>query len=234
MVFWKVFGAGESPATSTSPRPRCCSRHRVLPASRSQWRPHSPSTRHRRRRRPQPSNRISDSPSTTILSERRLLSWHAGIAIVPGSAAFATCQDYMEGLLSEQGNEKASGVAVRAAIAKVVVARQNAKTRSSTMAQAEADSEVKQVPKALWRPEFQLMRAALEQKWWRLEDKFSPHRSCLERILEESEKEDVKPERLTVVLHSGQGDGAVVNLVCVLSGTLKASTAFRCQLPWES
>lgn len=60
--------------------------------------------------------------------------------------------------------------------------------RQSSRGEAEADNEVRSVPKPLWPTESSTMKATFEKRWWALEDKMAPAKGYLKQILKETER----------------------------------------------
>jgi len=80
--------------------------------------------------------------------------------------------------------------------------------RFEKQAELEGDQEARNQPNTILVSDTIVMKNAFEQKYWRLEEEYSPAKSYLERLLEKVEKEDLRAEPLSDVLcvrDEGQG-----------------------------
>ena len=149
----------------------------------------------------------------------------AGITTVRLFAAFAAdAQDVRKTLTDDFGIDGATLVG-RVTAGKVIVAWELAKARSSKLAEAEAESEVRQEAKPLRQTDFRAMREAYEARWWKLERKQVPSRTYVEKIGDGVEKGDPRAEPLSEVTNSEEGETDLMKAVFDPTGNIKAIKA---------
>ena len=103
--------------------------------------------------------------------------FHVGILTVQRFATLVSDKaELVEILKTEMGLDAAASLRARVEVAAFLCAHLKATTRTSETAKFEGELEARQLPKQLAVSEFLAMKAAFEQKWWKLEDVDVPSR----------------------------------------------------------
>lgn len=176
--------------------------------------------------------RAGAQPDLRFLMEREKVPeklqdevYKIGIQTVRQFAALASTAANLATVCKELGTDPATGLVARVAASRFTVAWESAKVRAAKQAEAEADSDIRAVPKPLWSMELATMKQTFEKRWWPLEDNMVLAKSYLEKVLAGIEDSEPKAEPLTEVLHADQADRDVLRPVWDASGQLKVMKA---------
>jgi len=138
------------------------------------------------------------------------------------AALAANADDLRKLLQTEFGLDEAKGLADRVKVAKVVVAFDNANTRSKKVAELEGEAEARNEPKRVGVPDFVAMRQAFEKKWGKLSEDVVPSKTFMEKRLEMVEKSEFRAEPLSEVICVEDDEGDTMRAVFTSSGSLEA------------
>ena len=127
--------------------------------------------------------------------------YHVGITSVARFASFAKdAEDLKVVLKSDLGLDPASSLQERAAVAALVCAFNSAQTRSSKLAEVEAEMESRQWTKTIPPSDYLAMRLGFDKRHWKLEERETPSKDYLEKKLEQMESGEWSAEALTEVV----------------------------------
>ena len=147
----------------------------------------------------------------------------AGIVNLRQFAAFCPSVDELrKSLLKDFGVDPESGLPAKVLISKIVVAWEAARARSTRLAEAEADAEIRQEAKPVRGNDFKIMKSTYEARWWKLEKEQVPARSYIEKVSEGIEQADPRAEALTEVVNVLEGEVDILKAVWEVGGSLKA------------
>ena len=152
--------------------------------------------------------------------------FNAGVLTMRQFAAmFESSEDLRKIAKDELNVDPAASLANRVLVSKMIVAWESAKVRSGKMAEAEADSELRQEAKPIKGTDFHAILKAWEERWWKLEDEEVPARAYVEKIAEGIEKAEPRAEMLSEVASKLEGDTNVLRAIWDPSGNMKAVKA---------
>ena len=115
--------------------------------------------------------------------------FEAGVVPTQGFAAmFADESDLRSVLKTDFDLDSGKGLKDRVQVSKVVIAWENARTRTSKMHELEGEAEVRREPKRLQQPEHKAMRELFKKNYWELPEKDIPAPRWMERRVEMIEK----------------------------------------------
>ena len=127
--------------------------------------------------------------------------YHVGITSVARFASFAKdAEDLKVVLKSDLGLDPATSLQERAAVAALVCAFNSAQTRSSKLAEVEAEMESRQWTKTIPPSDYLAMRLGFDKRHWKLEERETPSKDYLEKKLEQMESGEWSAEALTEVV----------------------------------
>ena len=125
-------------------------------------------------------------------------------------------------LLKDFGVDPEYVLPAKVLISKIVVAWEVARARSTRLAEAEADAEIRQEAKPVRGNNFKIMKSTYEARWWKLEKEQVPARSYIEQVSEGIEQADPRAEALTEVVNVLEGEVDILKAVWEVGGSLKA------------
>ena len=136
-----------------------------------------------------------------ILEDHQAIFFHVGITSVARFASFAKDADDLKAVLLADWNlDPSKTLLERATVAAIVCAWNNAQTRSSKLAQVEAEMESRQWTKVIPPSDYLSMRINFDKRYWKLDDRGIPSKDYLERKLEQMESGEWSVEALTEVV----------------------------------
>ena len=127
--------------------------------------------------------------------------YEAGVQGVREFAAIVSKEDDLRALLKKEfGLDEEASLAERVKVAKVIVAWDTARGRTTKMVEMEAEAEVRGEPKKVPQPDYEAMKDAFEKGHWKLAERDTPSKNFMERRLEMLEKNSLRAEPLSRVL----------------------------------
>jgi len=145
-----------------------------------------------------------------------------GVTTIARLAAFAeSVVDFKKSLLDDFGMDPAAGLEVRLRITKLIVSYTSASARADKLAAYEGEQAARDLAKPLHVPEYIAMVQGYQQRWWALDERQTPSRAFLERILEGVEQDDPRAVLLSEITSRDMDDPHA------LEPTLDASGALR-------
>ena len=173
---------------------------------------------------------LFDREGISLDNQVKIIS--AGITTLRQFGALCSTADDVRKIAKDDLGIDPSSLAERVEVSKLVVAWESAKIRSSKLAEAEAEAEIRQEAKQMKGTDYSTVRKAYESKWWTLDEEQLPAKSYLERIAEGVEKGELRAELLSEVANKLEGETDVMKAVWDPSGTIKAvRTAATVALP---
>lgn len=145
----------------------------------------------------------------------------AGILTVKQLAVIvATTEDLRELAVSELGVDNKT-LAGKAKLAALLCAFNSAKARSTEMDKADAEAMTRNIPKTVPVSDYQAMRNAFKDRFWKLDDGRAPAQGYVEVKLDHLEKGNFRAEKLSevVAFREDNRDGLIP--VWDLTGSLK-------------
>jgi len=136
-----------------------------------------------------------------IKEEVQAVFYHVGITSIARFAAFAKDSDDLKKVLKDSLDlDPSRTLEERAVVAAIVCAWNSAQTRSSKLAEVEAEMESRQWTKVIPPSDYLAMRMGFDKRYWKLEDREIPSKDYLERKLEQMESGEWSAEALTEVV----------------------------------
>lgn len=163
---------------------------------------------------------LLDREGIMLITQARIMQ--AGITTMRQFGAFFTDTDDLRKVAKDSLGLDPDTLAQRVELSKLVVAWESAKVRSTRLAEAEADAEIRQEAKQLKGTDVNSIRKAYEAKWWKLEEEQVPAKSYLERISEGVERGELRAELLSEAVNKIEGETDVMKAVWDPTGTIKA------------
>ena len=148
--------------------------------------------------------------------------YHVDVTTVSRLAAFASDAADLKATLKRAFDMDAdAGLLDRVRVTKLVVAWQSAQTRSEKVAQLEGEQAAMQLPKPLAGNDYTVMRMAYQTKWWKLDEKQTPSRSFMERLLDSVEADEPRAFSLEEVTNKEEEDPDLLTEVRDATGALR-------------
>jgi hypothetical protein len=136
-----------------------------------------------------------------INEDYQAIFYHVGITSVARFASFAKDVDDLKLVLkNDVGLDPTKSLQERSIVAAFVCAFTSAQTRSSKLAEVEAEMESRQWTKTIPPSDYLAMRMSFDKRHWRLEDREIPSKDYLEKKLEQMESGEWAAEALTEVV----------------------------------
>jgi len=155
------------------------------------------------------------------------LLYHAGVTTVSRLSAFADTIDSLRDTLRDDfGIDASTSLANRLRATKLVVAWQASQTRQEKIAQVEGEQVARNLPKALASTDYTAMRLAWHKRWWDLEDKQTPSRSFMERLMDTVEADEPRAFHLTEVTNKDEEDPDLLQATLDAAGAMRLKRGF--------
>ena len=136
-----------------------------------------------------------------IDEEAQAILYHVGVKTVSRFASFAKDGEDLKKVLKDDfGLDQATDIRQRGQVAAILCAFQNAQARTTKHAEVDAEMETRQWTKVVPSSDYIAMRMAFEKKFWKLEDRETPSKDYLEKLLEFLENGELTAEALTEVV----------------------------------
>lgn len=127
--------------------------------------------------------------------------FHVGVKSVARFASFVKdASDLKDVLKNDVGIDPSKSLQERAIVAAFVCAWNSAQTRSSKLAEVEAEMESRQWTKVIPPSDYLAMRMSFDRRHWKLDDREVPSKDYLEKKLEQMENGEWAAETLTEVV----------------------------------
>lgn len=148
--------------------------------------------------------------------------FHAGVTSVAQFWALFCDVDNVRKMLREELDVPQNSLASKVVASNVVVVWQRAKARSDKLAELEGQCKLRREPKPLPATDFQAMKAAFEARFWEVPSSAVPARAHFEKVQEMVEKNDLRAEALTDVLHVDDVEPGIMVAKWDADGVIKA------------
>ncbi len=127
--------------------------------------------------------------------------FHVGVKSVARFASFVKdASDLKDVLKNDVGIDPSKSLQERAIVAAFVCAWNSAQTRSSKLAEVEAEMESRQWTKVIPPSDYLAMRMSFDRRHWKLDDREVPSKDYFEKKLEQMENSEWAAETLTEVV----------------------------------
>ena len=136
-----------------------------------------------------------------ISEDHQAVFYHFSITSVALFASFAKDVDDLKAVLkSDWDLDPGRSLVERSQVAAIVCAWSSAQTRSSKLAEVEAEMESRQWTKVIPPSDYLAMRMNFDRRFWKLDDREIPSKEYLEKKLEQMEGGEWAAEALTEVV----------------------------------
>ena len=113
--------------------------------------------------------------------DHQAVFYHVGVTSVARFASFAKDADDLKAVLkADLDLDPCKSLMERAAVAAIVCAWNSAQTRSSKLAEVEAEMESRQWTKVIPPSDYLAMRMNFDKRFWKLDDREIPSKDYLE------------------------------------------------------
>lgn len=148
--------------------------------------------------------------------------FHAGITSVAQFGALFCDVDDVRKMLREELDVPQNPLASKVVASNVVVVWQRARPAPTNWPSWKGQCELRREPNPLPATDFQAMKAAFEARFWELLSSAVPARAYVEKVQEMVEKNDLRAEALTEVLHFDDVEPGIMVAKWDTDGVIKA------------